>query len=111
MLPALIEWVQNGAKPNDTPPTPSGQGWGLLVIDREGERFYAHDCPYAQSVAKLFACGSGGDYATGAMHAGKTPAEAIRLIIDKRLDVHTGGEIQVIDTAEALGLNKLEAAE
>lgn len=117
MLERLIEWEQeffNGAK--GAPPAAAPDvAWTLLVIRRTyriASVAYISKCPYPSPVSGVFALGSGADYAVGAMHCGKTPAEAVALVRDKRLDVWTGGDIQVVNIAEALGLAPVrEAAE
>ena len=111
MLPALIKWVDEGA---DVARVPAGIGpevmWSLLVIEKTGVCAYVSKCPYASPMSYPISIGSGADYAMGAMHAGKTPREAVE--IASKLDVWTGGDIQVIDIAEALGLAPhLQAAE
>lgn len=102
---ALIAWHQGGAKPADVPGMQDAD-WTLLVIGRNGLAYFTAKCAYPCKANAPFAIGSGADYASALMHAGFSPKNAIRLIIDKRLDVYTGGDIQVIDIKQALGLNE-----
>jgi ATP-dependent protease HslVU (ClpYQ) peptidase subunit len=102
----LMEWHSNGAKVADVPQVHSDLEWGLLVISNAGAFEYSSRCVYPSQVEMPFTLGSGADYAMGAMHAGKTPAEAVQLVIDKCLNVHTGGRVQVINIKEALGLRE-----
>lgn len=105
MLRPLIEWVKAGADPERAPKTAESD-WGcLLVIDglgKEGARCYFSKAPYPDSVDFPFAIGSGREIALGAMKAGKTPRQALDIAAD--CDIYSGGEIQVVDIAQALGL-------
>ena len=106
----LIAWEQAGATVPDLPGgLHSDLGWSFVAIKRDGTWFYTSKCPYAVKVKTPFAIGAGADYATGMMHAGKTAEEAIRLIIERRLNVYTGGEVQVVNLAAVFG--KLRAVE
>lgn len=112
----LIEWHKVGADPNKLPVRNGNEmHWSLLVItEREGRavaEITTHEAPYFEDMPRKFALGSGCDVALGAMRSGKTPAEAVAIAMTD--DVKTGGEIQVIDIAEALGLKDQvrEAAE
>jgi hypothetical protein len=100
MLDPLIAWSEAGAAAKDVPQK-YGDGWSFLVISREGRKLYTSGCPYPTPVPKEFTLGSGGDYARGAMRAGKSPAEAVAIAIE--LDAASGGTIRVIDIAEVLG--------
>lgn len=103
VIRACIEWHKNGANPKEAPPhwdAPDG-GWTLIVIE-QGPKLVAYRSrlPYPDPHPFPQAFGSGCDYAVGAMHAGASPRSAIE--IASRLNVHTGGEIQVVDIAKAL---------
>ena len=102
MRERLVEWEKDGAR--GSPPSLAPEMmWTLLVIRRkDGLRVYTSKCPYPSIVPARFAIGSGADYATAAMHCGLSPEQAVALVRDRRLDVWTGGEIQVVDIAEAL---------
>lgn len=97
MIERIIDWEQAGAK--DKPPSEGVDNkWTLLAMRADGSRLlYTSSTPYPVPLPMLFAIGSGADYAMGAMRAGKSPREAIEIIRDHRLDVWTGGEIQVVE--------------
>ena len=103
ILDQLIEWEKAGAK-GPSPPCASDVHWTFLVIKAGARVSYSSKFPYSSPMPEIFAIGSGGDHAIGALAAGKTPRQAVELVRDKRLDVWTGGEIQVVDIAKALGL-------
>jgi len=67
-----------------------------------------HGVPYLSGVDVPFAIGAGSDYALGAMDYGASPEEAVRGAC--RRNVFTGGEIQVVNIAAALGLQPQAAA-
>jgi ATP-dependent protease HslVU (ClpYQ) peptidase subunit len=61
----------------------------VMCIDRSGRLWHTnHSMNWTQIKVKFWAIGSGCDYALGAMAAGKTAAEAIK--IASKLDVTTG---------------------
>ena len=109
---ALIQWHASGADPDKQPKFATGPtyDWYMLVI-RAGAptRYYHEGSPYGVEIDPPFALGSGGDYALGAMGAGADAKEAV--VIATHLDVKTGGEIQVVNIAEALRSQIKEAAE
>lgn len=67
----------------------TGQVW-MIVIEKQGEHFEAMVWPANRGIAGI---GSGGEFAIGAMAAGKTPAEAVRIACrydtNSRPPVHT----------------------
>ena len=109
---AVVEWHNKGADPNDPPKCSGGDnGWVLIVIDKDGCREYHNDVPYPDTVDAPCAWGSGRGMARGIMYYGASALDAVKVCCER--DINSGGEIQVIDIAEALGLDKLllEAAE
>jgi ATP-dependent protease HslVU (ClpYQ) peptidase subunit len=61
----------------------------ILSIDQKGRIWYANQSMlWARIITKRWAIGSGCDYALGAMAAGKSAADAIR--IASKLDVNIG---------------------
>lgn len=111
MFDPIILWHEQGADPKQLPDhlKDDQDGWTLIVIDKDGIGKYSRNCPYIERFDPPIAFGAGQDYAIGAMLAGASPAKAVELVAG--LCNHTGGEIQVIDISEALGLKTLEAAE
>ena len=97
----LIAWVKAGADP-DKAPKYGDQEWILLVIDGDGPRQYHHKLLYPEAQSYPVTLGSGRDIALGALRAKKSPREAVAIACDE--DVWSGGEIQVVDLREALGL-------
>jgi len=108
MHAALIAWHRRGADPKDVPPIGSESGWALIVVTAEGCFTAGDQMPYLCPVDTPFAVGSGSDLAIGAMDAGVSPEEAVRIACWR--DTHTGGEIQVVNIAEALGVIKPNGA-
>ena len=107
---ALIEWHVNGANPKDLPVRGNDTPWALLVIEAPGDlTLYDDEAPYPVKLTVPFTMGSGRDFAMGAMLAGASPAEAVKIACAK--DIYTGAPVQVVDIAEALGMRTLEAAE
>ena len=76
----------------------------FIVVDTDGDvQALSYACPYAWKMAGPCAFGSGADFATGAMLAGKTAMEAVA--IAAQCDIYTGGGVQFIDIHEmALGV-------
>jgi len=94
-------WELKGISKEDT--------FSLIVIRPDGRLFrYSNDCLFPDEFPYPQAFGSGADYALAAMHCGRNPKEAVG--VSAHFDVYTGGEIQVINIAEALGRVR-EAAE
>lgn len=108
---ALIAWHLAGAKADDVPKLPKDtDGWSLLVIDHQGPKLYQSNAPYAFPVSYPFAMGIGEEYAITLLDVGFSPERAIRQACKR--EAHAGGEIQVVNIAEALGLGQIrEAAE
>lgn len=109
LMDVLIEWHQkHEASPEKLPKVRPEEGWTLVVVDQSGIGKYTNTCPYIDRFDPPIAFGAGGDYAIGAMLAGATAAEAVKIVSD--LCNHTGGEIQTINIAEALGLSDVQQA-
>ncbi len=69
----------------------------ILLIDKKNKLWIMNGRQTPVEAPIPFAIGSGGDYAIGAMAAGKTAAEAVA--IAATLDVNTGGGIDEIAIA------------
>lgn len=103
MIRPIIEWWERGHD-HATVPVAKDEGcaWTLMVIDPGGTVIMTSRCQFPSPIPSgVFAIGSGADYAMGAMLAGKSPREAIA--IASRCDVWTGGDIQEVVIAEAVG--------
>jgi hypothetical protein len=121
MFDHLIRWHQNLAMPNEVPKAGKDNIWTMVVarLDKDRERIvveqYNDDCPYADFFDPPWAWGAtqGKLVALGAMLAGKSAEEAVAIACQHTATA--GGEIQVVNIAEALGLPKVspvkEAAE
>lgn len=82
-------WVEGG-----NPPTP--KNLGVVAIDARGVCWYGGETLIFHEVElPYWACGSGADYALGAMAAGKPAREAVE--IASGLDVHTGLGVDVLE--------------
>lgn len=94
----VMKWHADGADPEKAP---KGLEWTVVVIEPDGSAFtYHHDCLYPNVLTMPAAIGSGERFALGAMHAGKSPREAVE--IAATLDINTGGTITEINIREAL---------
>lgn len=109
MQQPLIDWHLSGAKPDDVPKCTDDTGWSLLVWGPglDDRVYYASACVYPSRFPKVWAYGSGGDFAMGALKAGVSAQRAIEIACE--MNIHTGGEIQVVNIAAALA-PKLEVA-
>jgi ATP-dependent protease HslVU (ClpYQ) peptidase subunit len=109
LFEAAIRWFLAGAEAGKAPKGAEEDSWRLIVIDKTGAlatfgstALFGEPFPYPQ------AFGSGANYAMAAMRCGKSPQEAVE--IAKELDVLSGGLVQVVNIAEAIGLPRLRAA-
>lgn len=109
----MVEWHQKGAKVEELPKgaekDDDRNGWTLIAIDHTGIGKYSSGCPYIERFDPPVAFGAGQDYALGAMVAGASASQAVEIAC--KVDVWSGGTIQVVNIAEALGVQRLEAAE
>lgn len=104
---AVVKWYKSGADASQIPPA-KNPTWTLMVVDRRGITIIDSECPYPTEIVPPFAMGSGSIYAFGAMDAGCSPEEAVKAA--SRRDPYTGGEIQVINIAEALSACPIQEA-
>jgi hypothetical protein len=105
-----IEWFLAGHEADRAPKPIKDGNWRLLVFHHDRLMGYTDTMPYGEPWPYPQAFGSGAEYAMAAMHLGKSPSEAVELAA--RFNVYTGGPIQVVNIAEALGLQTVkEAAE
>jgi len=106
LLNDLIEWVEAGARQKDVPFADLDWQWTMLVL-RQGSIWQASsELPgLLQEGGFPFAIGSGSEFALGAMHAGATPLEAIR--IASKLDIYTGGPLDVLWVEQVTGFTPI----
>lgn len=103
MFDAIIEWHRTGANPKEVPPKNPQDTWTLLVCDGKTVQLYHSEAPYPVQLRPPIAIGGGAEFATGAMDAGATPAQAVELAIARV--THSGPPVQVVNIREALGLD------
>ena len=97
----LMAWALAAFRDADPPewrfcPAKEVEGAMLVVTPMRGLLVFTDQAPYPDPEAWPFAIGTGGDIALGAMGAGVTAMEAIKLAM--RWDLKTGGEVDFIDT-------------
>lgn len=99
----LMRWHLAGAKPEDVPA--SRKSWAMLIV-ASGQAFFFDDgSPYPTDIRLPFAMGTGESFAMGAMDAGASPEEAVRIAAAR--DPFTGGAIISWDIAKVLGQPRL----
>jgi ATP-dependent protease HslVU (ClpYQ) peptidase subunit len=102
----MIEWIENGAKPDDKPSCGDNYSDTLILQFLDGKCYgYRVSLPYPDELIAPDAWGAGADFAIGAMEAGKNAAEAVEIAI--RRETYTGGPVEFIDLHE---LGKQEQA-
>lgn len=105
-----IRWYEAGANPHDAPKGDKDNPWHLIVVDQNGIWVHDWDSIYPDPHPAPWAWGCNIEFAVGLMTAGKTAAQAVEIMCDR--STGCGGEIQVVNIAEALGLGQIrEAAE
>lgn len=86
---AFLRWMEGRAE------KPRPFRLTALVVDGRGRLWSVTEkLVYVRVRANLWAIGSGGDYALGAMHAGKSAADAVR--IASKLDKASGFGVDVV---------------
>jgi ATP-dependent protease HslVU (ClpYQ) peptidase subunit len=99
-----IAWYLAGHEAGKQPLCGPDDSWTLIVIDWDRVlRKYSSNVPLCEDLPYPQTFGIDCDFALAAMLSGKTPAEAIALAAEH--NVYTGGEIMVVDIAEALGID------
>jgi ATP-dependent protease HslVU (ClpYQ) peptidase subunit len=87
----MVEWFAAGANPKDFPASAREDQATLITVDRNGVLRTWCKCPYSVTIECEFAAfGSGRDFATMAMHLGKTAAEAVELACVYQTDCGVG---------------------
>lgn len=85
----LIKWIKKGG---DNPSL--DEGFNLVCISKKGKCFSLHDGKALFFVKEkgVWASGSGSNIALGAMDAGATAIEAVKIACKR--DIYTGGKVQ-----------------
>lgn len=92
----FMDWFRSGMK-GDAPAMKAGDdfsAWGILFYEHDRIAILNEAGWETRQSTPLWTNGSGADLALGAMAAGATPEEAVR--IASRYDRNTGGEITVL---------------
>jgi hypothetical protein len=110
MRQALIEWYEGGADPKNVPPGGEQPSWTLIVIEAHRQVYIASQLPYPTEFLLPQAFGTGGQHIYGLLVADATARHAVEIAC--KIDIYSGGEIQVVNISEALGIQAVrEAAE
>jgi hypothetical protein len=99
MFTPLVKWYKGGCLEDAVPKCDPEYHHRLWVfnpsLDHPEVFVNVHKAPYPIPLFTPAAMGSGADYALGALYAGATLKEAVR--IASKLDVYTGGKITLYD--------------
>jgi len=89
-LKPFAGWYMHGANPKDFPSFPHDVT--LWAITQDGVYEYFKDTPWpVVHTAYPIALGTGNEYALGAMSAGASPVEAVKIAM--KWDANSGGEV------------------
>lgn len=95
----LVRWYRAGCPEDGIPKTDPDYSHRLWVFDAEKPEpltyVNVHKCPYPVPLYAPAAMGSGCEFAIGALYAGASLKDCIR--IASKLDVYTGGKIKLYD--------------
>jgi len=97
----MVDWYRRGAKPEDYPAQQRDKDdWQTIAVFKKGEFIEIYErTPFPVIIEDVFfACGSGRDFALGAMACGKTAREAIE--IAAQFDCGTGMGIDTLEFNE-----------
>lgn len=100
----LVKWYEDGCNPETWPKFQATDDWTRLVIASKNKvKFYEKE-PVPQTMDDKFqAWGSGRDYALGAMAAGATAKEAVK--IANNLCIYCGKGVDVFSLKEKINEN------
>lgn len=93
----FFEWAQRGFHPADRPSDiPEDEKCNWLRVESDGSlSVWANGSSWkTKPMDGMYALGSGSEYALGAMAAGASPEEAVRIAM--KFDTKTGGDITVV---------------
>jgi ATP-dependent protease HslVU (ClpYQ) peptidase subunit len=99
----MVEWWLDGRSRDVFEKLPKTEAATLLVITPGGLAFTVGTKFWEpEPLAPGQAIGSGQEYAIAAMAAGLTAEDAVRLVVDRRLCIYCGGEVQVVNVAKSM---------
>lgn len=88
------EWMEDGNEDPDNKPTfPNNDGWSAIYV-QNGKVWEIGPDLMPVRCGQTYAVGTGAGYAMGAMLAGATPAQAIKIAM--KLDPKTGGKVRTM---------------
>ena len=107
MYDRVIAWLHARDWSEPAPTAPEGK-WSIMILSRRPNgaivlEYASSEVPYPAPMQAPLALGSGCQFAMGAMKHGASAREAVEIACS--LDPYSGGEVQVVDIAEALGLS------
>lgn len=85
----LLSWIEAGAQGEQ----PGGDA-AVVIVDRDGATYYEDGVSERCSRAPFKAWGTGGCLAMGAMAAGTSAEQAVRIACE--WDIYTGGDVTVL---------------
>lgn len=92
---ATYAWLHAGGHPADKPTLKTEQGFNGLLIALDGQvTFLDPELVPLTIVAPWYALGSGREFAMGALAAGKSAPEAVRIAL--QFDIYSGGPIDTL---------------
>lgn len=93
---AILDWYENGAKPEEGPRPPDEVKFTFLAVLPDGSAFYGYDSYFLSGpiTADCFAIGSGEGVAHGAMRAGASAIRAVEIAAE--IDVWSGLPVENI---------------
>lgn len=114
MYERVIDWLEKREWDKPAPTAPEGTWSALIFSARDGKvvaEFASNEVPFPLEMDRTWAAlGSGTQFASAILRDGGSAHHAVEIACD--LDPWSGGTIQVVDIAEALGLQSVrEAAE
>jgi ATP-dependent protease HslVU (ClpYQ) peptidase subunit len=98
LQPLLIDWYEKGHVLDDLPKVRESLNWTMLVMEPGSVKILGETCPVPDDVSYPFAIGSGAEFALGALFAGASPLEAVKIAC--LLDVNSGGMITTMPLEE-----------
>lgn len=92
MASLFLPWIREGCDPDNVPTVPSG--CDVLVVSPQRRMYFVQSRTLILARTPFVSLGSGSRIALGAMAAGATAEQAVRIAC--KYDVNTGGKVQVL---------------